>query len=83
VTDFAAPPIRCVHVTTGAAWDERRNTSRVIPPPPGAHREALACCAALRRTHPALWQWIVDGHPTLTEAEHFARFGKQYKRGEM
>ena len=33
---------------------------------------------ALRTLDPALRRWIEDGHPNLTDAEHRARFGRDY-----
>ena len=60
----------------GFVFDEHRNTSRVRPVPPDALPAALRACAGV---DPALRQWLVDGHPTLTEAEHFARFGCAYE----
>jgi hypothetical protein len=62
-----------------AAWDERRNTSRRIEPPPDAAEKALESCAALRRSDPALVKWIEDGHPTMTEQEHYDRFKCRYE----
>lgn len=56
-------------------WDEHRNTSRVFPVAKGAHRDALA---ALRTIPAALREWLTDGAPRLTEAEHLARFGEPY-----
>lgn len=50
------------------------------PVPPGSVAAALAALRNLRRTHPALVTWILDGHPTLTEAEHLQRFGEPYRR---
>jgi len=64
----------------GGGFDERRNTSRVWPVPPNALPEALRSLRALRLSDPALVQWIEEGHPTLTEAEHLERFGAPYKR---
>lgn len=69
----AIPPVR------GRTFDERRNTSRVFQVPPHLHAEALASLAHLRRTDPALVKWIEDGHPTLTDEEHLARFGEPYR----
>lgn len=62
----------------GATFDERRNTSRVFKVPPDALPAALRALAALRRSDPALVQWLEDGHPRLTEAEHVARFGETF-----
>lgn len=59
-------------------FDERRNTSRVFPVPPNALPDARRALAQLRRDDPALVQWIRDGYPTLSEAEHVARFGGAY-----
>ena len=60
-------------------WDERRNTSQVFPVPSDALPTALRSLAALRRDQPALVQWIEDGHPTLSEAQHLKRFGEPYR----
>lgn len=62
-------------VGAAARWDERRNTSKVQPVPPDALPAAFAALDRLRDDDPALVRWILDGHPTLTEAEHFERFG--------
>jgi hypothetical protein len=62
-----------------AVYDERRNTSRVFPVAPGALEAALAACARFRAEHPAHAQWLIDGHPTLTEDEHIRRFGSRYQ----
>jgi hypothetical protein len=40
--------------------------------------ELSAALRALRGIDPALRQWIEDGYPTLTPAEHFERFGEPY-----
>lgn len=63
----------------GAGWDERRNTSRVFPVPVAAPGEYRRQFERLRHEQPALVQWILDGHPTLTEAEHLGRFGEPYR----
>lgn len=57
-------------------FDARRNTSRVFQPEPGAVGEAQR---ALRTIDPRLRKWIEEGHPTLTEDEHYRRFGETYK----
>lgn len=84
LSGFVAPPIkpppRRLHVTSGADWDYGRNTSAVRPPAPGALKRALDALAELRARDPALVRWILDGHPTLTEAEHVRRFGGPYER---
>ena len=61
-------------------WDDHRNTSQVFPVPPGAVEDALAAMERLRRDDPALVRWLMDRHPTLTEAEHLERFGAPYKK---
>ena len=61
-----------------SVFDESRNTSRVRPPAPDALPNALRALAQLRRSDPALVQWLEDGHPTLTDAEHVERFGAPY-----
>lgn len=38
-------------------------------------RALLRALAHLRATDPALVKWIEDGHPNLTDEEHFQRFG--------
>jgi hypothetical protein len=68
-------------VAVNAAWDERRNTSRTFQPAPDALPNALRALAALRANDPALVAWIEAGHPTPTEAEHVAWFGRPYKKG--
>jgi hypothetical protein len=64
---------------SGAHWDGRRNTSQRREVEPGALQRCLDSLAALRRNDPALVQWVEDGHPNLTAAEHRARFGCDYK----
>jgi hypothetical protein len=61
-------------------WDDRRNTSRVRPVPPDAVPNALRALVRLRTDKPKLVRWIEEGYPTMTEAEHVARFGEPYKR---
>ncbi len=59
--------------------DVRANTSQVIAVPPGAVQEALRTLERFRRDEPAMVQWLLDGHPTLTDEEHIERFGEAYK----
>jgi hypothetical protein len=59
-------------------WNHSRNTSAVFQPPPNALPDARRALAILRRDHPDLVQWLLNGHPTMTEAEHFERFGVHY-----
>jgi hypothetical protein len=66
-----------------SVWDERRNTSLVIPPPPGAAADALKAVRSYMRRYPRHARWIVDGHPNMTDDEHYARFGMPYKKGEL
>ncbi len=66
-------------VGAAAQWDQRRNSSLVIPPPPNALPDALAALRRFRETNPALHRWITDGHPLLTDAEHVERFGEPYR----
>lgn len=61
-----------------AVWDERRNTSRVIPPPPHAAADARRALERLRYDDPELVSWIEAGHPRLTHDEHVRRFGHPY-----
>lgn len=63
----------------GGQFDEHRNTSRTWAVPPNALPDALKSLAALRRSDPALVQWLEDGHPRLTEASHSERFGEPYR----
>ena len=67
-------PLAWVHVHGGATPDV--TPTRHSP----AVEAALEACADLRRRDPELVRWIEDGHPTLTDAEHVARFGKPYRR---
>lgn len=60
----------------GYVWDEHRNSSRVFPVPPDALPNAVRACKGI---DPALRRWIEDGHPVLTDGEHYARFGEPYK----
>jgi hypothetical protein len=48
----------------------------VFAVPPDALPNALR---ALKAIDPALRRWIEDGHPTLTDDEHRARFGEPWK----
>lgn len=64
-----------------AVWDERRNSSRVFSVPLEALNEAVAALSHLRRTNPKLVAWLEDGHPTLTQDEHWLRFGESYMKG--
>lgn len=64
-------------------WDERRNSSAVIPPPPGALEAAIKACRQHARRFPEHVRWLLDGHPNLTEQEHYERFGRPYKKGEL
>lgn len=71
---------RALHVAGAAReWDERRNSSRVIPPAPDALPNALRALAAFERDYPALHSWISEGAPTLSDAEHLTRFGEPYR----
>jgi len=60
------------------AWDERRNSSRVFEVPPDALPNAMAALAAFKRSQPALYEWVAEGAPNMTEAQHFERFGEPY-----
>jgi hypothetical protein len=62
-----------------SVWDERRNSSRVWPVPPGAVDDAERALKRWQAEEPAHVQWILDGYPTLTDAEHVARFGVAYQ----
>lgn len=64
----------------GSTFNHRRNTSRVFPVPPGSLEAAQRSLEQFAQDHPAHAQWIKDGYPTLTDAEHVERFGKPYKR---
>jgi hypothetical protein len=64
----------------GAVFNEKRNTSRVWPVPPDALPNALSSLAAFRRSDPALYAWVAEGAPRLSEAEHVERFGEPYKK---
>jgi hypothetical protein len=72
-----------VHVVSGREFDESRNTSRLLLPPPTALPNALRALRHLRRGAPRLVAWIEDGHPNLNDEEHFGRFGRRYKRGDI
>jgi hypothetical protein len=52
----------------------------VILPPPNALPDAIRALASFRRDDPAHAQWILDGFPTLSEAEHLRRFGEPYNK---
>lgn len=62
-----------------SVWDEHRNTSRVFPVTEQDVENARRALARFHAESPALVQWLRDGHPTLTEAEHVARFGEPYR----
>jgi hypothetical protein len=64
--------------TVGAVWDDRRNTSRVVPVSPNAWKECREACERWARDNPAHFRWLLDGHPTMTHAEHVERFGEPY-----
>ncbi len=66
-----------------AGFDEHRNTSRVFPPPPGAVTDALKASLAYQKRYPEHARWLLGGHPSMTEDEHFDRFGCYYKKGEL
>lgn len=70
-----------MHVPRAASqFDERRNSSRVFPVSEQDGINARRALAALHRDQPELCAWIKEGYPTLTEAEHLARFGEPYSR---
>jgi hypothetical protein len=71
VSDHAIP-------RQSSTWDERRNSSRVFPVPPGAVEDAERALRRWQAEAPAHAQWILDGYPTLTDADHVARFGEPY-----
>jgi len=66
-----------------AGFDEHRNTSRVFPPPPGAVADALKSLKAYTKRYPKHARWLLEGHPSLSEDEHWERFGCAYKKGEL
>jgi len=63
-----------------AVYDERRNSSHVFPVPPGAVDEADRALRRWAAENPSRVLGILDGAPTLTHAEHVARFGVPYER---
>lgn len=69
-----------VHVV-GGQFDESRNTSRVFPVLPGSASHAAEALAGWARSNPEHARWITEGYPTLTEAEHAARFGGPWRKG--
>lgn len=76
MSDQAIPP-------QASVWDEHRNTSRVFPVAPGAADAAIRACRHYAGRYPRHARWLLDGHPTLTEAEHYERFGAVYKKGDL
>jgi hypothetical protein len=69
-----------LHVLGGAAaFDDRRNTSRVRPPDPENTRQCLAMIARARARGEHWVQWIDDGCPELTleEYERVSTFKKR------
>jgi hypothetical protein len=59
-----------LYVTSGATFDERRNTSRVFAPDPENTRQFVAMCRRARERGEHWIQWIDDGCPELTVAEY-------------
>jgi hypothetical protein len=72
---------RVYAVGAAARWHGRRNTSGITPVEPGALKAATEALDRLHYDQPALVQWIADGYPTMTEAEHVERFGEPYDAG--
>ena len=62
----------------GGTFDEHRNTSRVFPVAPGSGGAAVDAMRRWAAANAAHAQWIRDGYPTLTEAQHLAIFGEPY-----
>lgn len=69
---------RVYAVGSGSQWDHRRNTSETRPGE-GTAQAALAALARFRAQNPEHAAWIEQGYPTLTNAEHVARFGVPYE----
>lgn len=65
----------------GGRFDEHRNTSRVFPVVPGSATAAIVALSAWATANQAHARWLADGYPTLTEAEHVARFGNAWRKG--
>lgn len=68
-------------------FNQHRNTSRVFPVPKGAAGDAVKACQQLRARDPRLVRWLEEGHPNMTDDEHYERFGEPYggaptKRGK-
>jgi len=69
-----------VHAFGAAAqWDQRRNSSLVIPVAPDALPNAMRALRAFRESDPALYAWVAEGAPNLTGDEHVQRFGEPYR----
>lgn len=53
------------------------------PTPPGAVEAALQAIRSYVRKHPKHARWIVEGHPPMSHEEHYERFGKAFKKGDL
>jgi hypothetical protein len=60
-------------------FNEHRNTSRVWPVTEQDCENARRALAAFKRDQPALYSWVAEGAPTLTEDQHRIRFGESYR----
>ena len=50
---------------------------------PQAVAQALRAIKAYVRQYPKHARWIIEGHPGLTDQEHYDRFGKPVKKGDL
>lgn len=65
-------------------WDERRNTSQVHLPPPTAVNDALKALRKLRMSAPRFVRWLEEGAPAIhSDKDHYLKFGKPYKQGDL
>ena len=62
-----------------AVWDERRNSSRVFPVSQEDVENAQTALARFKASQPDLYEWVASGAPNLTEGQHVAMFGEQYR----
>jgi len=53
------------------------------PSNPGAVEAALRAIKAYLRQYPKHARWILEGHPNMTDQEHYDRFGKRFKKGDL
>lgn len=50
---------------------------------PQAVEAALRAIKSYVRSYPKHAKWMLDGHPGMTHEEHYERFGKRFKKGDL